>query len=249
VKQQTSTLGILGELGQFPLKIQMLTRTIKYWIRLVNLPDNSIIKQMYQSQLDLHNIGHHTWVTDIQQILHEWELSELWEEGKPSPRLAKFIRGHMESVYHSYWTSEINNSNKNPKLRLYKAIKNELKIEPYLYINIPKYRHALSKLRLSSHHLEIETGRHARPIIPSQQRYCKTCKNIVGDEIHFLTECSKYNELRTKLYDDITPFIPNFTTMTNRNKCITLLSHSDIDVLLLIAKFTYTAWKSPVVEK
>ena len=150
----------------------------------------------------------------------------------------------MESVYCSFWTSEINNSLKNPKLRLYKEIKQEFIIEPYLYINIPKYRHALSKLRLSSHHLEIETGRHSRPIVPSEQRYCITCKDTVGDEIHFLTECTKHRDLRNKLYDDVSPLIPNFANMSNIEKFKTIMSHADIDVLFHVAKFVHTAWKS-----
>ena len=54
----------------------------------------------------------------------------------------------------------------------------------------------MTKLRASSHRLEIEVGRWARPNrIPIDERKCITC-NKLEDEFHFLLECSLYNDLR-----------------------------------------------------
>ena len=62
-----------------------------------------------------------------------------------------------------------------------------------------KFRTALSKLRLSSHRLEVETGRWARPnAIPFSERVCNVC-NKLEDEFHFVLECSIYFDIR-KLY-------------------------------------------------
>ena len=58
----------------------------------------------------------------------------------------------LSGMGHSNWVSLI-------ELRLYKKTKETFLSEPYLFINIPKYRHAIAQLRLSSRHLEIETGR------------------------------------------------------------------------------------------
>mgnify|MGYP006906297622 CR=1 FL=1 len=33
----------------------------------------------------------------------------------------------------------------------------------------------ITKLRISAHSLSIETGRYARPTIPSNERFCKFC--------------------------------------------------------------------------
>ena len=49
-----------------------------------------------------------------------------------------------------------------------------------------KFRTALAKLRLSSHRLEVETGRWARPnAIPFSERSCKVC-NKIEDEYQIL---------------------------------------------------------------
>ena len=50
----------------------------------------------------------------------------------------------------------------------------------------------MTKLRTSSHRLEIKVGRWARPNrIPIDERKCIT-GNKLEDEFHFLLECSLY---------------------------------------------------------
>ena len=61
-----------------------------------------------------------------------------------------------------------------------------------------KFRITLSKLRLSSHHLEIEVGRWAKPKrTPLDQMKCCAC-NKVEDVFHFLLKCELYNQIRNK---------------------------------------------------
>ena len=58
-------------------------------------------------------------------------------------------------------------------------------MEPYLYlVKESKYRIEISRLRASSHVLEIERGRYTRPKTPITERLCPFC-NVVEDEQHF----------------------------------------------------------------
>ena len=53
---------------------------------------------------------------------------------------------------------------------------------------------------MSSHHLEIESGRWAQPnSIPEDNRKCQVC-NIIEDEYPFVLECSMLIDLRKKAY-------------------------------------------------
>ena len=156
--------------------------------------------------------------------------------------LSKYIRHHLESIFRQHWLDEINNSVKNSKLRLYKEIKYTFMPEPYLFFTIPKFRYAISRLRLSSHHLEIETGRYTRPLTPANQRFCAACPGKVGDEYHFLTECVSHSENRNILFDEITRYIPNFLTQANKEKFISILTSQNMNVLLSLAKFIVKAW-------
>ena len=69
----------------------------------------------------------------------------------------------------------------------------EFKMESYLtqLINT-SHRRKLTKLQLSDHKLEIESGRHIRPKINSENKSCKLCSEPdkqapVEDEVHFIT--------------------------------------------------------------
>ena len=69
--------------------------------------------------------------------------------------------------------------------------------QPYLEIvNAKKFQTALSKLRTSSHRLEIEVGRWARPQkILRDNRKCRIC-NTLEDEFHFIIECPLFQDIR-----------------------------------------------------
>jgi hypothetical protein len=243
VKQQTPTIGVMGELGEYPLLLKMSTKIIKYWIIIQNLPDDHIVKNIYKLQLNLHNLGHNTWLSEVKNILAKAELSNLWDS-HPSLGVAKHVRRHMELVYRNNWMDEVNDSLRNPKLRTYTLVKLDFSPELYLYINIQKYRVALSRLRLSSHHLAIETGRHAHPVIPAHQRICSKCDlNVVDDEIHFITECSKYQTIRENMFQAIIPILPDLREVSNEEKFVQLMTSEDMTVLLALAKYTHTAWK------
>ena len=109
----------------------------------------------------------------------------------------------MENWSRNRWSREIMDSSSNRNLRLYKHIKQDYRIEPYLYINVAKYRIVISRLRLSSHHLGIEVGSYARPVIPMEKRLCNECTGRTEDEVHFLNERNKYDKLRKGLFDSL----------------------------------------------
>ena len=58
-----------------------------------------------------------------------------------------------------------------------------------------RYRTAITRLRTSSHTLEIERERYTISRTPVTDRLCCVCK-VVEDEEHFLVSCEQYAELR-----------------------------------------------------
>ena len=88
--------------------------------------------------------------------------------------------------------------NTSPKLQSYCIFKEDSQLEPYIdAIKQTKYRFALSRLRLSSHSLAIETGRYTG--IPRSERICTFCNmNVVENEFHFLLSCPQYINLQRK---------------------------------------------------
>lgn len=96
-------------------------------------------------------------------------------------------------------------------------------------VTIDKFRYALSRLRVSSHRLEVEVGRWAKQNrVPLEERLCTTCQKL-EDEFHFVLECIRYNDLRNLYIPRFYRFRPNMYKLvelfsSNNKKCIRNLS-------------------------
>ena len=125
---------------------------------------------------------------------------------------------------------------KKPILRMYKLIKTNFSMEHYLnLIKEAKYRRSLTKLRLSSHNLEIERGRHTKPVTPVIERLCIVC--VVDDELHFVTSCKKHTTERERLYSYVDSHVPNFCNLNNAERFIYLLTNENPSIFLHLSKF------------
>ena len=95
-------------------------------------------------------------------------------------------------------------------LSLFWNLKSSYQLAPYLYkVLNKKCRNAISKLRLSSHPLLVETGRYTG--VPREQRKCTLCElNDIEDEYHFVLRCSKY----LALWD---VYIPRYYRKNSKN--------------------------------
>ena len=71
---------------------------------------------------------------------------------------------------------------------------------PQIYDSIvPTFKlHNATRIRMISHSLQIELGRHRRPIIPSEERLC-VCGEVETEK-HFTQHCHLYTHIRHK-YD------------------------------------------------
>jgi len=87
---------------------------------------------------------------------------------------------------------------------IYKQIKTTIDRSTYLDIlETPTYRKVISQLRLSSHKLAIETGRHNK-ITLHDRKYTHCTLNDIEDEFHFFLICAilfkQQKFIHTKLF-------------------------------------------------
>ena len=93
-------------------------------------------------------------------------------------------------------TSDSNRKhNEHNKLRTYRKLKRKHVREEYLTMfTNPIVRSSVSKLRLSSHKLIIEKGRHLR--LKLEERICPKCNlNKIEDEFHRIMVCPAYSKV------------------------------------------------------
>jgi hypothetical protein len=125
--------------------------------------------------------------------------------------------------------ADIHDVRKYPKLRTYRNFKLEFKIEDYLTIKINHTRiRFLSKFRLSSHDLRIETGRYERPKLEAEQWVCLICNSgEKEDEEHFLTHCTAYNNERLILLHSCNYSINNIYNMDKNRQFNEIMLSAD----------------------
>ena len=236
VKTSTNLVGLYGELGRIPMHEHRKIIMFRYWIKILNLNENSIIKQVYlllKNDADNGiNYNKNNWASQIKEMLEQLGLTNLWINQERITISLESIKIRILDQFKQNWLSNINQSG---RLSTYCMFKTKFEFEPYLHIiKQNKYRIALSKFRLSSHNLEIEQGRYYN--IERAERKCKICcTNLIENEYHFMLTCPLYSHLRRKYFKSYYCRWPTLTKfkslMSTTNKC----------ELLQIAKYIYDA--------
>jgi hypothetical protein len=121
----------------------------------------------------------------------------------------------FKSLFITAWKKQINQFS-DSKLKLYNICKNNFGLEKYLTIvNNFELRWSFTKLRISSHRLQIELGKYQD--VPWHNRVCTKCSsNVIEDELHFVFECSKYDEDRESMLFEITTVCSNFRNLKSK---------------------------------
>ena len=142
---------------------------------------------------DLPNIVN--WVSLLRHLLISLGFYEVClNEGVGDyNRFILALKQRLTDTFIQNWRARLEDSS---RANLYKHIA-VFQMQPYLNnINVLKFSQAFSKLRMSSHRLEIEAGRWVKPnSIPLENRKCSVCLRL-EDEYHFVLECQMYVELR-----------------------------------------------------
>ena len=230
----TSNLAVKGEVGMPGLLTDCMYHSIKYWLRFVNnnMDHESLVYKSYQENFSTFSSSNaENWCLRIRNILSTLELDNVWQNQgvdanfSSETNLLSILKEKINCQYATNWEHTISMST--GKLRTYKLFKKSFKLENYLLCCKFNDRKFFSRLRTSSHQLKIETGRHKRPLIPSEARFCPTCEDAVEDELHFLLHCKLYSSLRNSLFDSLN-FV-NFNSYSEKDKFIYLMSYNDGD--------------------
>ena len=202
VNKSTQNNFIYGDLGRLNYQSQRYLMIIKFWLKVVNLEPHKFVRLMYDTMLRDIEINERkvNWAFLVRQLLCNLGFREVWMQqnvGNCNAFLAMF-RQRVRDIFVQNWISELDNSS---RALFYRSFAN-FKFQSYLeFISVKKFRVALSKLRVSSHRLECEAVRWAKPVrVAYDERKCRVC-NILEDEFHFIFECPVYSDLR-KLYID-----------------------------------------------
>ena len=181
VNRSTTNVLVRSEVGRHSLQEKILTRNINY-IKYIDSKD----PQALVIQSANYEILHIDNRNSLYSILKKYEQNLINPTndnegiGKLSkPKLCKITKAEFDVL----WKTQVNTFS---KADTYKLFKNTVKFESYLTdIKNRKHRVTFTKYRLSDHCLMIEKGRHKRPLVPREERYCPFTPTVES-EIHFL---------------------------------------------------------------
>ena len=129
------------------------------------------------------------------------------------------VKLSLQMSYKKLWKSQLLISKKGKFLR---DMDKEFQCEPYLLLhdyNFRQQRVFIAKLRTSDHTLAVEYGRRITPKIKFEDRVCKLCSaQAVEDEMHFISECTLYNQIRIDFFEKCYDFFPNIRLLNMRDK-------------------------------
>ena len=240
VKPSTANHYIYGELGCYPLSIELSVFQLCYYHRLHNLKERSLTKYTFDEMLKLSGLGFSSWVTFTWDKISELGLNHLLS--LPAKKFKIICREKLEAAFLEDWMAKMASRYS----ILYNSVKVSFQFEFYLReIKIFNHRRAVSQLRCGSHHLMIEAGRWSR--IPRERRLCPSCR-VLEDEIHFVNECRINRIERAKLskylFSEIFKNSANDFNQFRLNFFVNLLSSNDPLILRALGNFCYHSFNT-----
>ena len=203
------------------------------------MQSGKMVKSIFCALNALHNQGFPTWVTKAYELAKDYDIDMDGSVMLTTKQFKSLCFERTKSSFVTNWNADLREK---PLLRSYRLYKTEFNTECYLdCINLPKYRIPVSKIRASSHDLEIERGRYTRPRLDPNQRLCSTCLEV-EDEEHFVTSCRVNINERQTLFAKISSKDPTFMHLDNREKLIFLMSSKDRQILTWFGKFLHKSF-------
>ena len=220
VKTTTCSTAVYGELARYPLYIMRYVKIIKYWFKLTKT-DNIILQHAYRIAYDDCLLGKKNWLSNVKKLLYDYGFAYVWDS--PETVCEKtFILCFKQRIIDNFVQGWHVNKENSPVLEVYNHVKSNFEYEKYLDILPCNLRCYLTKLRLSSHSLKIQTGRYSTQRIDRNQRYCIYCnKHDIEDEYHFILICPCYIDLRKKYikkYYYVKPSMFKFVELLKNDK-------------------------------
>lgn len=238
VKKNTQNDFVYGELGRTNCRSKRYLLILKYWFKILTCPDNKHIKIVYKLMVnDMDLVPNKVnWASLVRHLLMSLGFYEIWlEQGVGNYNIfISLLKQRLTDTFIQNWQERLDTST---RANFYKHIA-IFQFQPYLdKVNVRKFNQAFSRLRMSSHRLEIESGRWVKPnSIPLEERKCAFCQ-VLEDEYHFVLECPAYKDLRKQYISQYHWRRPSMF------KFIDLINSSNISCIRKLCVFVFHAFK------
>ena len=126
LKSSTPSYMIYGELGRYPLEIDIKSRIISFWAKLLSGKELKLSKIIYYLcyYMSIKNVEHFTWLDHVKKILNEcgFTYTCIWNTQTfvdPNWLRLTIIR-NLQEQFEQYWHSLLDDASKAINYRLFK---------------------------------------------------------------------------------------------------------------------------------
>ena len=229
VHKKAQNSAVLGELGRYPLGLDVAANAILYLKHLLSGKANRLLVDALLCDTSLpERVAWTHRVNRLEQYIFHGKSS--------NHRTRHSINRILQDEYKTYWLGLIRSER---KMRTYITFKSHFTMENYLSLLPLEHRRCFSRFRISAHKLAIERGRYTRPPTPVEKRTCPHCPDKVEDELHVLTQCHELSAQRACLFTNILTHCPQFRHLDEQGKLIYMMSAQG-ESLRLVANFILT---------
>ena len=223
VHSRTNNWATLSEVGRYPIVLKMYVTILKFLLHIQG-STSGILLAALKTNCELLSPSC-TWSKRVKYLLEFCNL----DMDSINARHISPCRVMLYNKYKSAWESKRGSLEGSGKLDLYVSIKECFKREGYLTTYNYKFRNAVTKMRISAHNLPIETGRYTKT--PREGRVCPLCKCGVGNELHYLLECTNPNLIssRNEIINQIKGKDPEFVNLNKDGQIKYILNRDTQD--------------------
>ena len=201
VKSFTNNEVVLGDLGWWRMKARRDLLKLKFWWKLLKMKSDRFTRLVYA--WDSTSKLERSWSSRIEALLQGLGLHEYWKSQETGMNIKEWetlVRAKIQEREQKVWWNKVLESR---KLRTYRLVKNELKMEEYLGNEDDKGRREMAKVRSGTSDLRIETGRHLQEKQKVEERRCWFGCGVVEDEKHFLLERTMDDDIRKETVEEL----------------------------------------------
>ena len=106
---QTPNATVLGDLARFPIFILTAVRCVKFWLRILRLPEERLTKKAYNMLIHLQENGKKTWTFHVMQLICTNGFLEVWlQQGVgDAGAFLRCFRQRLVDQYTQGWAKDI----------------------------------------------------------------------------------------------------------------------------------------------
>jgi hypothetical protein len=197
VHRKASNVAVRGELGRYPVTIYILKQVMKNWLRIAEHDKDSLLYDVYLCNVQLLFNNKKCWLQKIHSIVYQnLGFNHMWDNQGMGLKLKGHVLkavANLKHIFEFQWRNELNKFSNSKgkagsKLKRYSLFKNNLVFEKSLEFERDfRKRNLITKLVISAHRLEVQTGRYNKMSTVRtklEDRTCKLCNsNSVEDAL------------------------------------------------------------------